>query len=302
MNQHANMQRLVILVAVSITVSAIIPLFRLLDTPALDFKSYYIAGHLAIEGNNIYLPDQQLRIATEQNLGSHFYPYIYFPMIAVMIMPLAMIPFQTAQWIWTILSLLAWFTGLAILTGLLHRKIVHFDPQVQQWKTATQWVLTVSILAGISESIALGQINTFSFLLLTLFLAATDENHPAAAGFCLGVLCLIKPQPALLIPYLFLVHRARTAWVAVTVALTGTATTASVIGWNYFKYYLKEVMPTFSMIETSFPPIMIQSPPNRSIYGAIARLGLDSPWTTAWFHNSVLVLVGIRLSVLFILT
>lgn len=270
--------RILIFVAIiSILVTVVMPAVKLLNTRALDLKSYYIAGHLALAQQNVYDPMLQSHIAQSQGLGTHFYPYIYFPMLALIWMPFATLSFPVVQWIWFILSTICLYGSMVVLWSLTRR----FLPGIPETKNlhAAVIVLTCFILEGVYTNAINGQINALILLLLVLFLAAIQTDQKIPAGICLGLLIMIKPQPAILIPYLFLVRQTRTALSAFLTAAAGTAITAWIIGWDNFMYYFNEVAPTFNMIKTSFPPILIQAPPNTSIQGMITRLFLMSPFT-----------------------
>ncbi|MCD4654018.1 DUF2029 domain-containing protein [bacterium] len=299
MKRSGTLSILFIVLAFSLLVSVVLPAIKLLNTQALDFKSYYIAGHLALEQKNIYDPLLQLEVSRKQALSQNFYPYIYFPMLALMCMPFAMLSFNAAQWIWFGLSTIFLYASLGVLSKLISDYV---PGSVQQRRVLGMIiVLACSIMETFYTNAINGQVNTLILLLLVLFIAALSKNRDIAGGICLGFLIIIKPQPAIIIPYLLLTRRFRTAISTILTATIGTIITSWIIGVNNFIYYLKEVAPTFNMIKTSFPPIMIHAPPNSSLPGALSRLFLDSPGTTAPFSQVTYVALISRLAVVGIL-
>jgi len=140
-------------------------------------------------------------------------------------------------------------------------------------------------LTGLSypliEELRNGQVNTMILFLASAFLVTLIRGSNITAGICLGLVGMIKPQPLIIIPYLFAVSRIRCGLAAAVTFTVGTVSTVSVIGWNSFYYYLKEVLPTFSMVKTSFPPILIYAPTNQSIQGVINRLFQSTRYSQA---------------------
>jgi len=288
-----------ITIALSIFIGVILPAAHLRTEHALDFKAYYVAGHLALNHRNIYDPDLQMQTVREQGLGPDYYPYIYFPFLAVACMPLATLPFVTAQWIWFILSVAAWYSGLVLLARLL---ILETGiPEQSRMRQVILSVSAISIFYGIFSNMIEGQVNSFIFLLLAVSLTALNARLPLAAGFCLAVVIMIKPQPILVIPYLLLIRRWKTAAATLLCLAAGVTVTTEIIGRSYFMYYIKEILPTFSMQSTSFPPILINAPPNSSVQGAVSRILSDSPWTSAALHLPGAQIIVTRLLVVCLL-
>ncbi len=265
-------------------------------------KSYYVAGHLAIEGRNIYDPGNQMTVVRQQQLGDVYYPYIYFPIVAIGFMPLATLPFNTVQWLWYVLSML---TFLLSLYMLYNTALKHFTQSGKyhygRYLPGISIIIFPSLMAGLTSNFINGQTNTQILLLLTLCIVALDIRKDYAAGFCLGILAMIKPQPLLIVPYFFIIKRFKAASATIVTFTVGSLLTGILIGWDTFMYYTHEVLPSFAMKATQFPPILINAPPNRSIQGLIMRLFTSSRWNPALINMPNAAPLIARLSVLLII-
>jgi alpha-1,2-mannosyltransferase len=289
-------------VTILVFITIVIPVFQLSQEQALDLKSYYVAGHLAIQGRNVYDPGSQMAVVRQQQLGDAYYPYIYFPIVAIGFMPLATLPFNTVQWLWYILSLASLVLSMFVLYKIACKHSIQADSGYSG-KTLEPFSLLFGsmLMAGLASNFINGQTNTQILLLLTLCIVALEINKDYAAGFCLGILAMIKPQPLVIVPYLFVIKRFKAAVAAIVTFTVGSLLTGVLIGWDTFMYYIHEVLPSFAMKATQFPPILINAPPNRSIQGLVMRLLTDSRWNPAVINMPDTAPLIARLSVLLII-
>lgn len=259
------------------------PGWWLLQHRDLDLPSYYVAGTLVLEAKNPYHPVELGTTAQNLGLDKPIYPYIYFPMLAISFMPLTLLEYPTVQMIWFIIT--EGFFWLSV--GLLIAIIRHcYDIKL---KVTTIKGIILIALCTVSYPLVInfinGQVNTIILFLLCAFLYLLIHKSDHLAGVALGIVSMLKPQPLILIPYLVYKKRYRSALVASGTFVFGTISTALIIGWQNFIYYLKEVLPTFSMVKTSFPPIPLNLPANQSIHGFVARLFQTSVYSTAPFNS-----------------
>jgi alpha-1,2-mannosyltransferase len=142
----------------------------------------------------------------------------YLPASALIYVPLALLPIESAKATWFVISLLALIWSFALvhtLVPLPHR----------------QYLLGVSglVLAKyFLRELSLGQINVLVTLVMLLATRALSQNggtrHDAAAGVLAGIATAMKPYAVLFFPY-FLIKR---NWVAVA-AGTGTLVIALIL-------------------------------------------------------------------------
>lgn len=276
------------------------PVGGCLKTERWICPSYYIAGLLALNGRNPYHPVELGLTAESLGLADPIYPYIYFPAIALAFMPLSLLDYPVVQSLWFVCSqLFFWF---AILLIFRITTICYKTSNV----SITRKILLIIPVTCISYPLVVnfqhGQINTLILFLLCTFLFSLMTGSNIISGIALGMVIMIKPQPLIIIPYLLFRKRFRCAIAAIVTVIAGTATTASVIGWDHFRYYLREVLPTFSMVETTFPPIPLFVPANQSVHGLVSRLFSTTQYTKSIFQYPEIIRPVSGLVVLIILS
>ena len=259
-----------VLIAAAFVVAVIYPLVQVLNRRCLDLPSYYIAGKLALSGRNPYNPMELRMTAQALGMGILVYFYIYFPMLALIFMPLSLLDYQTVQIGWFLLSQTFFWLSPVLLCAI---DAACRPPGVPADKRRiTALIILLCLSYPLVSNFVNGQVNTLILFLLCAFILQLIRGSDVQAGVLLAIVAMIKPQPLILFPYLVLKRRFRAAMAALAAFVLGTAATASVIGWSNFRYYLREVLPTFNMVQTSFPPILIYAPPNQSIHGFLFRL------------------------------
>jgi len=152
-----------------------------------DFRAYVEAASALRAGHDPYA-------------GVH--PYLYPPLLAVLLVPLTSLPAPAAAWLWAIASAAALAASAALVakgsTRVLALALV-FAPFA-----ATQWNL---------------QANAFVLLLLVLARARLDRGFEAGGGALLGLSIALKPFGLLAAPALALAGRWRAALAAAGAAL-----------------------------------------------------------------------------------
>ncbi len=275
----------IVLIAAAIGLAVLYPFAHILHNRCLDLPSYYIAGKLALNGRNPYNPVELRMTAQALGMGSLVYPYIYFPMLALIFMPLSLVNYQLVQIGWFFLSQAFFWLSLVVIRSI-GKTCYPADPVAP----AIRW-MSLIVMASLSYPLVSnfmnGQVNTIILFLLSAFVLQLIKGLNIQAGILLGLVSMIKPQPLILFPYLLFKRRYRAAGAALATFVIGTAATATVIGWSNFRYYLREVLPTFNMVQTTFPPILIYAPANQSIHGLVFRLLHSTEYSTGfvqWPH------------------
>jgi alpha-1,2-mannosyltransferase len=164
----------------------------------LDLAVYRGGGHAAFDGHDLY------SLAKADSA----YFFTYPPLAALVFVPVAAIPQQWAQVLWTSAALI----GLWCVVRLTLRR--YASPNIAASRT---WPWVVFVLVAISDPLrvgfGLGQINVFIALLLLADFAGALPRIPR--GVLIGVAAAVKLTPLFLIAYLLVVRRTRAAlWAA----------------------------------------------------------------------------------------
>lgn len=157
-----------------------------------DFSQYWQAGHMILAGQNVYDSAQWISVHQIEGTAAHTNPAFYYPLpLAVLFIPLAMLPVQTAYILWV------FFTQIAVLASIA--LLLEFYP-------ARSGYLELLTIAGIfffrpMFSIAnSGQIITPLMLLLVLSMRLFHRNKWFLGGLALSAFSL---KPSLGFPILF---------------------------------------------------------------------------------------------------
>lgn len=159
-----------------------------------DFSIGYVAGHILAFGDRHRLYDIDYQAAVHRQLlpataGSGL-PLLYnhAPHEALLYVPLALLPFATAYYVWIAVCVLA----LAIAVALLSR--------ISGMRPRFVALITLAFLP-IIVAFAQGQISVMVLLLYVVAVHAMMRGRAAAAGLSLAV-ALFKPQ--LVLPFVVL--------------------------------------------------------------------------------------------------
>lgn len=148
----------------------------------VDFHVYYMSAHMLRRGEDMYAQ----------------IPYIYPPLLALLVQPLAVLPPNTSTMLWKALQHLALFAGWVLMVRLVPSQI--------------RLPLAALMLFGLGtvvvrEEVRLGQINSIILLLLVagLYLVARASTFRGAAmgGALVGLAASIKVLPITLAAYLW---------------------------------------------------------------------------------------------------
>ncbi len=239
-----------------------------------DFASYYSSASLALQGLDIY--DDAAREAFRVQIGlAELPPYIYPPFLAVVLKPIALLPFGTARIIWFVTSSMALIVSLVLLarTFCLDRR----------WFLAL--VAAALFLPGTWLTLWLGQVNMFLLLLIALALYFERNDRQRAAGAALGLAIIIKLIPLLLIVYLALTRRFTTVlWSAL--ALVGLTAFSIVAGGTDYqaRFFTHGIVTAAGMNGVGMPF-------DQSISAYFARFFLPTPFSSPLFVSSQLPLL-----------
>lgn len=165
-----------------------------------DLTSFYTAAHCLRNGLDPY----DVANLPQFNHGQHVWPYLYSPLVAVLLVPLTHWKLMPAFRFWTYLSGGAFGLTSAIATHRLRLPTMH--------------AIVFSVLIGLGLNLLnvfdLGQINTMVLVFITLAIVLR-ERRPVLAGACLAVAGVLKSSPF----YLLVVFAAERRWKLCAAAL-----------------------------------------------------------------------------------
>ncbi len=203
-----------------------------------DFQHFYDAARAVRFGENIYFYEEI--DAGEDGLNW----YIYMPMFALLLSPLAWLPFSIAGAVWAFVN-----AGLLMLSGYLIAREASrcFDAD----RPLTLWggllIGCLFMADKLRGEINLGQSDGLIMLSMVLGLVWMSRR-PLLAGAALAVAVNIKFQGLIFLPYLLVMRRWKTAAAqlvtSVAIALAGSL----VWGWKTNGEYLSICLGWFSSL------------------------------------------------------
>jgi len=241
-----------------------------LDPPAKnDFTSYYVAAHVLARGEPgaLYYPEpvgsllaqasQQhpwIDVAHEAGLPDANY-YLYPPLFALVVLPLAWVPYKAAFDLWLAMNVLFLAAALALFLRSRDRN---------RLPAAAGCVILAAAFFPVWHHLKIGQSSLLLLLLLTAALVLLRKGRDLAAGFCLSGAILLKLTPLVFIP-LLLIHKKFRA-IAGSALGIAALTILSVIGagWQAQVTYFTRMVPLLGA-GTAFYP-------NQSLNGFLTRL------------------------------
>jgi hypothetical protein len=210
-----------------------------------DFLEFYSGAEALLKGNDLY--------------AAGYLGYIYPPMLAFLIMPLAKLSIAQAAWVWLIIKI-----GLLALCGLLAAKEVQ-----RRLEQPINWIsLAIIMLFGMLINIDklrtemnMQQSNLLVLLCFVLALQWLDRR-PLLCGLALGFGANIKYVTLVALPYLLLRKRFKTAAATVAGTVMWALLPALAVGWEQnINYLIKAVgglanLSRASAVETGTAKVM----------------------------------------------
>jgi hypothetical protein len=135
-----------------------------------DFANYYLASRILLAGGDIYQISLKYWYSIGKNLGisSRIVVYLYSPLLALLMIPVAVLPYMVAVLIWGVVTIGA-FVGAAWMFA---------------WRAALPaWPMLLSLLVFMPVNVTMnyGQINGLILLLMGMFLWSRSWGPPALA-------------------------------------------------------------------------------------------------------------------------
>lgn len=223
-----------------------------------DFGAYYIAARALANGESPFDPAVAARLALTAGIEHHS-PYIYPPLLALLLRPLATLPYPAAAAVWFVLSAAALLASLWLI-----RPFVQLPWRIYGWVCAA-----VFFLPPVHHTLQHGQITHF---LLLLIVSGAAGGTGAAA--CVGIAAALKVFPATLAGvYVF------SGRMAAFAAMAASAAILTVAG------ALAEPAATADFVRRVGPELAVErrlAPNNQSVEAVMARW-----FETHWFVTPI---------------
>ena len=278
--QSTARESTVILAIAVVALWAGIVAFVFLRQPVLggDFMEFYVFGALARAGDWAQQYDwtrfHELQVALVPGSAPHFYAPAYPPLVPLLYLPVAPLPFTTAFAAWAIGSGAIYLT----LIDILGRRLVSL-PRAHA-------LLGALLFPGFIAVIVLGQTTIWPLIGFVLAFHRLTTARPFAAGLCLAIVA-VKPHFGIAMAFVLLLTG---AWRVVAGAVTGVvllaAATLVVCGRVAIDAYLKATLFALANPAALEP---VDARHTHSVH-AILTAGLPQPFVTpVWLLWAVAV-------------
>ena len=207
----------------------------------MDFRIYYDASMALRTGQDMFAawnPDSPLT-------------YIYPPFLAILFIPLTLLPLEVAAAVWTVISMI-------LLSGCLWigaREIMTRFDGAQDLATLPVIILIATLLSlpRIKAEIDQGQVD-YLVLMGIIGSLALLRRHPFLAGVVLGLVANIKYQTVIFVPLIII----RGWWSTLFGFILGSIGVAFfgafVLGWDVNLAYLTESFSSLVLLFGGEPP------------------------------------------------
>jgi hypothetical protein len=211
-------------------------------------QDYYAAKHLM---------DQESIYSDMEHINNH--P----PLTAFLLAPISFLPYMDVGIIWTILSIILYFLTWWMIMRELN---IHLP---------LEYLL---VFIGFSLCwhpfhihIGLGQWSILIGSCIAICWICLRHDRDLLAGIVLGLACLIKFYPGLLIIYLLFTKRWKALLATVSVVLVGTLLLGFILGPDQIIYYFTTVVSRDTNIYSTFPQ-------NFSLSGILGKFLTNGNW------------------------
>lgn len=202
-----------------------------------DFASYYYAVKVAVDGGNPYDRASLGAAARDEDTRAGVHPFFYPPPYLLTMLWVLPLDLTTAYRVWY------WLDELLALGSFL--------VLWRWWRPlgrSVGWTLAASLaaLTALPNNHLMGQMNLPVVLLVLVGLEREERGAHLAAGAALGLACMMKMSPALLVAWWLLRGAWRPAAVSVGVAVVLTALSWPLAGLDVQLAFYTDVLPGFS--------------------------------------------------------
>lgn len=195
---------------VVVVAALVIDIVHRQDRTGIDFHTYLAAARVGLGQGWSHIYDQ-LTVAREQKIlvpNQWAQPFLSPPTVAWLVAPLAALPYDAAYVVWALL------TFAAVACAFAWASVSH---------GLNRWVAVVGALAPwwVMHAVNLGQVVPLVMAAVVVAWRLLREKRDIAAGLVLAAV-LLKPNTAILVPFVLLItgrQRAFVAWLAAAAAV-----------------------------------------------------------------------------------
>lgn len=220
-----------------------------------DYASYHYAAHAAQAGDNPWDLDRIEAAAREEGTRTWLHPYLYPAPFLLLVWPFAQLSLGNAFLAWGL------FQELALVAAAL---ALAWGWRGVHGAVGVVFVALAALMYGVAYGVELGQANV---LVLALVLSGTtvSPEAPRWGGAALGIACMLKMSPALVVLWWLW----RGEWVAARWAIgTGLLVcglTLPLVGLEHQFAFFTEVLPRFGSGDYNGLSIKIEMFGNHSL-------------------------------------
>jgi alpha-1,2-mannosyltransferase len=229
-----------------------------------DFNVYYHAGREVVAGGDPY----------QHSLGD-WTPYIYPPLLAELIVPLALLPLPVAAYLWFLVNV-ASIVAAAWMSAMLANGKEPYSP-TPAWRAALAGCAVVLVLRFVLDALDLGQVNALVTVLAVAHVYLYARDRKALSVMALVVAVSIKLTPALLLLYHIAKFRLKFALACAALVIAVTALSFLPFGprggMDAFQTFWNRTVKNEQGYDFAYSG-------NQSLRGAIARLAGQSNEST----------------------
>ncbi len=185
------------------------------------------------------------------------------PLTALLLVPLSFLLYKDVVIIWTLLSIILYL----ITWWLLYKELkIHFPLEY-----ALVFLGFILCWHPFLLNIGLGQWSILIGFCIVICWLCLRHDRNILAGIFLGLACLIKLTPGLLIVYLLFTKRWKTLVTSILVIIVGTLISVLILGPKEVTYYFTSVLPRNTSIFNTYPQ-------NYSILGFLGKFFVNGDW------------------------
>ena len=216
-----------------------------------DYACYYVAGNIL----NSPRPQQLYNVSLQNRLYHQLFPtvpehmsvpYLNAPFFAVLVRPLALLPYKWSFSAWLVIGLALYIAGLRLLW--------HVSDALAEFDFVLVLLVAVSFLPFLMTCWMNGQSSAIGFFAISLAIWLQNGRHEIAGGAVLA-LCLYKPpQVGLILLMLAMARRGRmlVGFLLGGIGLAGISVAA--IGWEGCRSYV-ELLLNFTEFRRNAPEV-----------------------------------------------
>ncbi len=183
-----------------------------------DFRVYYGAANALLNGEPLY--------GVAHGLDSGVFKYT--PVMALLFVPLALLPYSVAASIHYFLIVAAFIGALHLADRMVREHLLGGKPAGY----AAVFLVGLVVIVHLHRELHLGNINVILLFVLLLALDRLVRGRDVAAGILLGAAIVAKPHFLVLLPLLVLHRHWRSLASAVVLILFGIMAPALIMGFT----------------------------------------------------------------------